>query len=323
MREYTHHKKSKKTLKVILLLLLSFVLVTVAVGIAVIGINYVTNRDFKESFFNVSSLKVNNKIRVIQISDLHSCTYGDQNSKIIDRVTKLDPDITIYTGDCVDSKATNTDDIVNLCGKLSKVAPSYYIYGNNEIEKFYGEVFTQEALDSKFGFNDSNRQPEKLLEIPDEFAEKLEAAGVKVLKNQMDTITVGTTTVDVYGVLTSNPSAFWSYSGESFENYINTNPSHFKITAIHEPLVFEEFTADTWGDVMLAGHTHGGIAKIPIIGPAYTPEGGFLPEGSGCFVYGRYNVQGRPLIVSSGLENSNLLRINNPPELVIVDINRF
>ena len=35
------------------------------------------------------------------------------------------------------------------------------------------------------------------------------------------------------------------------------------------------------------------------------------------------DVQGRPLIVSSGLENSNILRINNQPEIVIVDINKF
>ena len=178
-------------------------------------------------------------------------------------------------------------------------------------------------MDSKFGFDDDNRQPEKLLEIPDEFAEKLEEAGVKVLKNQMDTITVGTTTVDVYGVLTSNPSVFWSYGGESFENYIYTNPSHLKITAIHEPLVFEEFNPDTWGDVIVAGHTHGGTAKIPILGPAYTPDGGVLPERGGHLVYGRYDVEGSPLVISSGLENTNLLRINNQPEIVIVDINRF
>ena len=30
---------------------------------------------------------------------------------------------------------------------------------------------------------------------------------------------VGTTEIDIYGVLTSNPSSFWSYSGESFDEY--------------------------------------------------------------------------------------------------------
>ena len=88
-------------------------------------------------------------------------------------------------------------------------------------------------------------------------------------------------------------------------------------------MVFEEYTPDTWGDLMLAGHTHGGTAKIPLVGPAYTHDGGILPARAGHFVYGRYDVQGRPLIVSSGLENTNFLRINNQPEIVIVDINKF
>ena len=322
MRE-TRTKKTGKKLKVILLLFLSLILVAVAVCVAVVGSNYITNRNFKESFYNVSSLKVNNKIRVVQISDLHSCNYGSQNSDIVDRVSKLKPDIIILTGDCIDSASGNVDGVVSFCGKLSAIAPAYYIYGNNEVEKVYGEVLTQDNLDKKFGFNDNNRQAEKLLEISDSIEQKLEAAGVKVLKNEMDTITVGSTTVDIYGVLTSNPSAFWSYGGETFENYIYTNPGNLKITAIHEPLVFEEFSADTWGDVLIAGHTHGGIAKIPVLGPAYTPEGGMLPEKNGHLVYGRYDVNGSPLVISSGLENKNLLRINNPPEIVIVDINRF
>ena len=74
---------------------------------------------------------------------------------------------------------------------------------------------------------------------------------------------------------------------------------------------------------MLCGHTHGGVIRIPVLGPLYTHEGGLFPERRGSFVYGKYEASGRPLIVSSGLENSNVLRINNQPELVIIDINKF
>lgn len=87
--------------------------------------------------------------------------------------------------------------------------------------------------------------------------------------------------------------------------------------------MFEEYSPDSWGDLMLAGHNHGGTVKIPMIGPLYTHDGGFLPDRGGHFVSGRYEVQGRPLIISSGLENKNILRINNQPEIVIVDINKF
>lgn len=315
-------KKAKK-IKVFFFSLISLIFVTVAVSLAVIGISYLQNQNFSETFYNVSSLKVNNKIRMIQISDLHNCTYGDKNAKLIDRVTKLNPDIILLTGDCIDSDYGTEEEIVEFCSKLAAIAPSYYIYGNNEVQTYYLHPLTQESLDAQFGFDDSNRDPQKLIESSDTLTEKLTAAGVTVLKNSTSTITVGETTIDIYGVLTSNPSAFWSYAGESFGNYLYTNETHFKITAIHEPLVFEEYTPEYWGDIMLAGHTHGGLIRIPMIGALYTPEGGLLPGRTGHYVYGRYEVQGRPLIISSGLENKNIFRINNEPEIVIVDINKF
>ena len=323
MRRNKFTTKTKKHMRAVRLFIFSLVFVCIAVGTGLLGVNYLENQTFKETFYCVSSLKANNKIRVIQISDLHNCTFGKDNEKLIERVEKLNPDIIIYTGDIIDTKNDSEDSVVNLCAKLAKVAPSYFIYGNNEVEKYYENTFTQDALDEKFGFDNDNRDPNKLLEITDSLTEKLTNVGVKVLKNSIDTITIGTTTVDIFGVLTSNPSAFWSYGGKGFDEFIYTNENNLKIMAIHEPQVFETYTPDTWGDLMLAGHTHGGTARIPIIGPAYTHEGGVLPARSGHYVYGRYDVEGRPLIVSSGLENTNLLRFNNEPELVIVDINKF
>jgi len=213
--------------------------------------------------------------------------------------------------------------VVSLCGKLAEVAPSYYIYGNNEVERYYKSALTQVELDEKFDFDDKNRDPKKLLELTDEFEKELEAVGVKVLKNEQETLVVGTTKVDVYGVLTSNPSSFWSYAGDSFDEFLYNDTDNLKITAIHEPFIFNEYETETWGDIAICGHTHGGVARIPMLGAFYTHEGGLLPEREGDYVYGRYEVSGRPLIVSSGLVNNDLLRINNQPEIVIIDINKF
>ena len=323
MKGFKFSAKSKKKLRVLKLLLISLIFVGIAASIAVIGCNYIENRNFKETFYSVSSLKVNNKIRVIQISDLHSCTYGAENQKLIDRIQKLQPDLIVYTGDVLDSRAASSQPVVALCKALAEVAPSYYIYGNNEVERIYGESLTQDVLDKKFGFTDETRDPQQLLQAEDAFAAELEAVGVHVLKNRTETVTVGSTQVDIFGVLTSNPSAFWSYGGTNYDEYIYQNENHLKLMAIHEPTVFEEYAPDSWGDLMLAGHTHGGIVQVPVLGPLYTHDGGLLPQRSGRYAYGRFDVAGRPLIVSGGLENSNLLRINNRPELVIVDINKF
>jgi predicted MPP superfamily phosphohydrolase len=315
--------KEKKNIRVFKFFLISFIFAAIAMFIALIGVSYLGNQNFKETFHSVSSLKVNNKIRILQISDLHDCTYGKNNEKLLDRVEKLNPDLILLTGDCLDSSSASTDAVVRFCGALAKIAPSFYIYGNNEVEMVYSYPLTQESIDKQFGFDNDSRDPQKLLEIQDSLTEKLQEAGVIVLKNSSASLTVGTTNIDVYGVLTSNPSSFWSYAGESFNNYLYTNEKHLKITAIHEPLVLEEFSPDSWGDLMLAGHTHGGVIRVPLLGPLYTQGNGLFPDRAGHYVYGRYEVQGRPLIVSAGLENKNIFRINNEPEIVIIDINKF
>lgn len=315
--------KTKKNLKAVRLFAVGMVFVCIATAVVVIMCNYIGNRNFREIFYSTSSIKVDSRVRVIQLSDLHGSSYGKNNKKLLKRIEALEPDVIICTGDMVDSAKEETDFAVQLAEQLSKIAPAYYIYGNNEVESIYDFKLTEKELDKKFGFNKDNRDETALLEIEDSFEEKLEGAGMKVLKNEKDTIQVKTISVDVYGVLNSNPSAFWSYSGTAFADYIYENPENLKITAVHEPFIFEEFTPEFWGDLMVAGHTHGGVVRVPLFGPLYTYEGGLLPERKGSFVYGRYSAAGNPLIISSGLENSNILRINNQPELVIIDINKF
>ena len=285
--------------------------------------NYIGNRNFRETFYTTSSIKINNSVRVIQLSDLHNTFYGEDNIDLVKRIEELNPDVIICTGDMVDSAKDDTDSMISLAKKLSEIAPSYYIYGNNEVETIYDVLLNEKDLDKKFGFNNTNRDEAALRNLEDSFEEKLEAAGIKVLKNEKDTIKVKTTTIDIYGVLTSNPSSFWSYSGKSFQEYIYEDSDNLKITAVHEPFVFEEFEYDFWGDLIICGHTHGGVVRVPVLGPLFTKEGGLFPERSGKFVYGRYSAAGQPLIVSAGLENKNIFRINNQPELVVIDINKF
>ena len=315
--------KTKKNIRAVKFFVLGMLFVCIATAVIVVLCNYIGNRNFRETFYSTSSIKVDSRVRVIQLSDLHKSSYGKNNKNLLERIEALAPDIILCTGDMVNSAKTDAEFAVALAQELAKIAPSYYIYGNNEVESIYDFPLNQNALDKKFGFDDSNRDETALLQIEDSFEQKLEAAGVKVLKNEKDTIQVKTMTVDVYGVLTSNPSSFWSYSEKSFGEYIGTNPDNLKITAVHEPFIFEEFVPEFWGDLMVCGHTHGGAMRVPVLGPLYTHEGGLFPERSGDFVYGRYDAAGKPLIVSSGLENSTLLRINNQPELVVIDINKF
>ncbi|MBQ2274759.1 MAG: metallophosphoesterase [Clostridia bacterium] len=315
--------KTKKNIKAAKFFVIGMIFVLIATGVIVVMCSYIENRNFRETFYTTSSIKADNRVRVIQISDLHATNYGKKNAKLLERVEALKPDVIICTGDIVNSVEEDVDYAVTLAKGLSKIAPSYFVYGNNEVEGIYDVLLNEKELDEEFGFSQGNRDETALLKLPDAFEEALEKAGIKVLKNEKDTIKIKTMTVDVYGVLNSNPSSFWSYSEKAFLSYIEEDEDNLKITAVHEPFIFQDFKPDYWGDLMLCGHTHGGVVRVPVFGPLFTKEGGILPERNGDFVYGRYDVAGSPLIVSGGLENTNVFRINNQPELVVIDINKF
>ena len=315
--------KVRRNIKAVKFFLIGMFFVCLATAVIVVLCSYIGNRNFRETFYITSSIKVDSRVRVVQLSDLHGASYGKNNEKLLQRVKALEPDVIICTGDMVNSAKDDVDYAVSLVKELSKIAPSYYVYGNNEVESIYDFLLNEKDLDKKFGFNADNRDETALLKIKDSFEEKLESAGIKVLKNEKDTIQVKNLNIDIYGVLTSNPSSFWSYSEKAFANYMYENPDNLKIMAVHEPFIFEEFTPDSWGDLMVSGHTHGGVVRVLLLGPLFTHEGGLFPERNEDFVYGRYNTAGSPLIVSAGLENANIFRINNQPELVIIDINKF
>lgn len=313
----------KKNIRAAKFFITGMLFVGIAAASIIVLCNYLENRNFRETFYITSSIKIDSPVRVIQLSDLHGASYGEDNIKLLARIRALEPDVIVCTGDMVDSTWNDREQAVSLAYELARIAPAYYVYGNNEVECIYDVHLNQTELDQKFGFNQYNRDETALLKIEDSFEEALEATGIKVLKNEKDTIQVGTMKVDIYGVLNSNPSSFWSYSEKAFLGYLYEDTDNLKITAVHEPMIFEAFTPETWGDLLLCGHTHGGLMRVPVLGPLYTHEGGLFPERSGSFVYGRYDAAGSPLIVSSGLENMNLLRINNQPELVVIDINKF
>lgn len=314
---------ARKNLKALKFFVIGAMFICFATAVVIILCNYIGNRTFRETFYSASSIKVDSRLRVIQLSDLHGDAYGKDNQRLLERIKALEPDLILCTGDMVDSAVEDRDFAVALGKELVQIAPAYYIYGNNEVETVYDFPLNEKALDEKFGFDQSNRDETALLKLPDEFEKALESVGVKVLKNEKDTIQVRTMTVDVYGILNSNPSSFWSYSEKAFLSYLNENPEHVKITAVHEPFIFEEFQPDFWGDLLVCGHTHGGVVRVPVLGPLFTKEDGLFPERSGNFIHGRYDAAGSPLIVSGGLENTNPLRINNQPELVVIDVNKF
>ena len=61
-----------------------------------------TNNSFTVTNYEVESDKINNSIRVVQLSDLHNSEFGEDNKELTDEIKKLEPDLIITTGDMLD-----------------------------------------------------------------------------------------------------------------------------------------------------------------------------------------------------------------------------
>ena len=81
---------------------------------------------------------------------------------------------------------------------------------------------------------------------------------------------------------------------------------------VHEPDIFTRVPARV--ALTLAGHTHGGQIRLPLIWPAFVPS-----KYGTRFAYGHVIEDGRHLIVSGGLGTSIVpARLGVPPEIVQV-----
>ena len=55
----------------------------------------------------------------------------------------------------------------------------------------------------------------------------------------------------------------------------------FRICINHVPMAFVDYMQDAPFDLALAGHTHGGLIRLPVLGRLYTAEEGLFPEYAG------------------------------------------
>lgn len=268
---------------------IALVLLAVCFGVFLFLHSFV-DKGFEVTYYRLTSNKLKEPLRIAVLSDLHSAEFGEENCDLIASLKKEKPDLIAMVGDMVNKDDTDISVIRTLCRNLEDIAPVYYSMGNHE-----GTMMTT-RIDS-IAIN-----------------EILKEDGVHVLYNQVEDFVKGEDTVRLAGISTSYNNydlwskdrieAFWDFDG-------------YKILLSHYPALYYRKLKDAKLDLALAGHYHGGIIRIPGLGGLYHPEEGFFPEYSG----GEYSLTYGTLIVSRGLGGSAFLpRINNKPELIIIDI---
>lgn len=199
-------------------------------------------------------------LRILHISDLHGKEFGENNGILLERVAELKPDLIAITGDLIDQEK-QLEMVPALARGLVDIAPTYYVTGNHEWA--VRRVNDLKAL--------------------------LKECGVRVLTNEYDIWEKEGTRLAVAGIDDPNgpPS---QKTGPELRQEIQAD---YTILLAHRDQV-EEY--ESWGyDLVLCGHGHGGVFRIPILDqgllstdrtlfPKYDGGPVEYPSGGICFV---------------------------------------
>lgn len=229
-------------------------------------------------------------VKIVLITDLHSCFYGKGQKSLLRMVDKENPDIVMLGGDFFDDRLS--DENAQIAAEaLAKKYPCYYVTGNHEY--WSGRV--------------------------DEMRTYLRSVGVTVLQGDCDSVILNGQAVDVCGI--DDPSGL---SGQMWREqleqaYAQTDESHLRILLTHRPEKVDTY-AEYDFDLILAGHAHAGQFRIPVINRGIlAPDQGLMAK----YVNGVYELSnGSIMEVSRGLarESTPLPRFFNHPEIVALEV---
>ncbi len=232
--------------------------------------------------------------RIAQVSDLHNAQMGKDNEKLIKMLKQNTPDVIAITGDVIDSRHTNIEVALDFAKKALEIAPCYYVAGNHESR----------------------------IEEYDKFEQDLKDIGVVVLNDEQISLTKNGEKIELMGVL--DPTFETDDLSVDGENVVRQKldkmifDDKFTVLLAHRPELFEVYSSYDI-DLVLSGHTHGGQVRLPFLGSLAVPSQGFFPK----YDAGEYTNGKTKMIISRGIGNSMVpLRINNPPEIVLIELKK-
>ena len=227
--------------------------------------------------------------KVVQLSDLHGMRFGAENRRLVELVRQQEPDIIVLTGD-IAGKDGALDNVEPLLSGIEGLAPTYYVNGNHEWAD--GCVEEIEAL--------------------------MKSHGVTCLSNEIELLYRGEDSIAIVGAEDPNGRADmikpWGLSLRLGELYSD----HFSLWLAHRNDYIQMYS-DIGTDLILCGHGHGGIVRLPFVGGLLNVNRSFGAE----YESGVYSTPHFQMVVSRGLGNSiSIPRLFNRPEVVTVTLHK-
>ena len=277
------------------LLTISVLLLMAGLIILLLMWKYTDNTGLVLTTYPITNSKIPKEFhgfRIAQIADLHNTEFGEGNSTLLELLRDSAPDIIVFTGDQVDTRRKNIDIVLDFVKEAVQIAPCYLVTGNHE-----GNIVEIAQLNTE-----------------------LLSAGVILMENHTLELQRNNAKLTLIGLadptmdrrfLTIGPER----SIDDTLTYLTWDEESYSILLAHHPEYLDIYSNHNV-DLVLSGHAHGGQIRIGSSG-IIAPNQGLFPE----YDAGRYELKNTTMVLSRGLGNSLFpWRINNPPELVIIEL---
>lgn len=251
-----------------------------------------------KSEYTIESDRVKSEIKIAVVSDLHNMNFFNNNKGVVKKIKSEEPDIIAVVGDMIDEYAENSENTLNVMTALPDIAPTYYSMGNHDKS-----------------FSDYNS-----------YITEVKNSGVVVLDDKTDKIIIGENEITLLGLSgysfgeVENP-AYTALLKELCEN------DSLRLMLCHYPEFSQWFFEndlyyESDFELMLSGHTHGGLVRIPFIGGLYAPNQGLFPEYTkGLYYVDKENKNPYHMLITGGLgQDKRFIRVNNFPEVSFVTV---
>lgn len=230
--------------------------------------------------------------RIVQLSDLHGATFGENNTKLLAAIREAQPSYIVITGDTLDRfRETPQSYAVQLCEGLVEIAPTYFVTGNHEW-----------ALG-------------KMRDLKEAIAQ----TGAVVLSNDFVELEQEEDTILLAGIDDPNGYADQKTPEELAEEIYDKYDDPFWFLLAHRNNYFAKQYYRLGAELVLSGHAHGGMIRLPFTDGLIGVERDLFPT----YTAGLYEVDGAKLFVSRGLGNSGRsFRLFNRPQVAVLTLKR-
>lgn len=250
---------------------------------------YFNNYSLRLTEQTIYSDKVKNDVKIALVSDLHGVKFGKNNRKISELVKAQSPDLIFVLGDMyTQNRIKQIDTAVSLIAELSQIADTYIITGDHDTDQVYKDKIN--AL-----------------------------ANVHLMNYKSADLKINGTNITVYGI----DNVYYSPTFDLHNEFDEPDQNRMNILLAHIPNTehFEDFGVD----LIFSGDTHGGMIRLPLLGPIYY-NGFVLPKltYSGRMTdKGLYSFKDKQIFVTSGLGDYPVpLRFFNRPEVCLITLKK-